>query len=210
MMVFPYGEWIILFLTLETWVEKRASRRFFLMLTMAWLIGKWLEFVFPATTPWQWNYARLSVMLVFWVWALQRAEERMIPLFFTSALVLMETLFQVNEPGIFPHGSWVFPLILTLAAWLTTKSFWGTAAALVGSLLLNQLFVRFTYDGIVRHAVLPNELVWNLGVAFLAIWAGLRYGFQSYAERKLEKSTADKLVTNSTGLASSQEERELQ
>lgn len=209
-MLFPYGEWIILFLTLETWVEKRASRRFFLILTIAWLVGKWLEFIFPLTMPWHWNFSRLFVVLVFWGWALQRAEKRMIPLFLTSIVVLMETLFQVNEPGVIPNGSWISPFILIIVAWLSAKSFWGTAAALAGSLLLNQLFVRFTYDGIIRHAVLPNEIIWNFGVAFFTIWAGLRLSWQYYAERKLEKATADKLLTNSAGLSSPQEERELQ
>ena len=196
-MLFPYGEWIILFLTLITWVEKRACRRFFLMLTIAWLIGKWLEFIVPLTMPWHWHFARLAVMLVFWGWALQRAKQWIIPLFFASVIVFMETLFQVNEPGVFPQGSWIFPIILTIVTWLIAKSFWGTAAALVGSLLLNQLFVRFTYDGIVRHAVLPNEFIWNFGVAFFTIWAGLRLSRQYYVEQKLEK-------------VSCQEERELQ
>lgn len=186
-MLFPFGEWVILFLTLETWVEKRRSRRFFLRLTIAWLIGKSLELIVPASMPWHWHFARLSVMLVFWEWAITRAEQRLLPLFLTSLVVGLETLFQVNEPGVLPYGSWIFLFILVIVAWLSAKSFWGTAAALSGSLLLNQAFVRFTYDGIIRYADLPDEFVWNFGIAFFTLWAGFRLSWQYYTQRKLEK-----------------------
>ena len=209
-MLFPYGEWVILFLTLETRVEKRASRHFFLSLTMAWIIGKSLEFIVPASMPWNWHFARLMVILVFWVWALQRTERWILPLIVTSLVVCLETLFQVNEPGVLPYGTGIFSLILVIVAWLSAKSFWGTAAALAGSLLINQAFVRFTYDGIVRHADLPDEFVWNFGVWFFVLWAGLSLGWQSHLERKLEKATADKLSTSSVSAYEPREEHELQ
>ena len=170
----PYGEWVIFLLALATWTRKRASRRFFLMLLIAWLIGKCGEVIFPSTMPWHWHYARLVVMLVFWGWAWQRAERRVLPLFFTSFALSLETLFLVNEPGAFPYGSWLFISVLILTAWLTGKSYWGTAAAFTGSILLNQALIRFTYEGIVRYADFPDAFVWNFGVVFLAIWAGLR------------------------------------
>lgn len=209
-MLFPYGEWVILFLTLEAWVEKRASQRFFLSLSMTWLIGKWLELMVPVTIPWHWHFARLSVMLFFWGWALKRAEKRMFPLLVTSLIVGMETLFQVNEPGVLPYGPWIFLLIIVLVAWLTGKTFWGTAAALSGSLLINQAFVRFTYDGIVSYADLPEELVWNFGVCFFALWASLCLARQYYTERNLEKVTAHKLSSNNGVSCEPLEERELQ
>lgn len=170
----PYGEWVIFLLALATWTKKRASRRFFLMLLIAWLIGKCGEVIFPPTMPWHWHYARLVVMLVFWGWAWQRAERRILPLLFTSFALSLETLFLVNEPGAFSYGSWPFIFVLILVAWLTGKSYWGTAAAFAGSILLNQALVRFTYEGIVRYADFPDAFVWNFGVSFFAIWAGLR------------------------------------
>lgn len=173
-MDFPYGEWLIFFLALATWAEKRASRRFFLMLLIAWLIGKCGEVVFPSTMPWHWHFARLVVMLVFWGWAWQRAERRILPLLFTSFVLSIETLLLVNEPGVIPYGSWLLTIVLILVAWLTGKSYWGTAAAFTGSILLNQALVRFTYEGIVRYADFPDAFVWNFGVGFFAIWAGLR------------------------------------
>lgn len=173
-MDFPYGEWVIFFLALATWAEKRASRRFFLMLLIAWLIGKWVEVVFPSTMPWHWHFARLASILVFCGWAWQRAERRILPLLFTSFVLSIETLFLVNEPGVIPYGSWLLTIVLILVAWLTGKSYWGTAAAFAGSILLNQALVRFTYEGIVRYADFPDAFVWNFGVGFFAIWAGLR------------------------------------
>lgn len=173
-MDFPYGEWLIFFLALATWAEKRASRRFFLMLLIAWLIGKCGEEVFPSAMPWHWHFARLASILTFWGWAWQRAERRILPLLFTSFVLSIETLLLVNEPGVIPYGSWLLTIVLILVAWLTGKSYWGTAAAFTGSILLNQALVRFTYEGIVRYADFPDAFVWNFGVGFFAIWAGLR------------------------------------
>lgn len=208
-MIFPYGEWIILFLTLATWVEKRASQRFFLMLTIAWLIGKGIEVVFPSTMPWHWHFARLAVMLVFWVGALQCAKRRILPFLLTSFIISMETLFIVNDPGVIPYGAWLFTAGLILIAWLTTKCYWGTAAAFTGSILLNQALVRFTNEGIVRHADFPDAFVWNFGVGIFTVWAGLRLGWQYYVERELKKTTANLIPLNGVEAYEHSEEQEL-
>ncbi|SHI01324.1 hypothetical protein [Desulfosporosinus lacus] len=205
-MLFPYGEWVILFLTLLTWAEKKASRRFFLLLTIAWLIGKWVEISLAVTMPWHWHFARLAVMLVFWVWSMRQAERWLLPLFFTSLIVGVETLFFVNEPGVFPYGEWMFAIALVLVAWLSAKSFWGTAAALTGSALLNQAFVRFTYDGIIRYIGLPNEFTWNFGVGLFTAWAALALGWQYYAERELRRTEADLIPSKSSGTYEPSEE----
>ncbi|MBC2721659.1 MAG: hypothetical protein HGJ98_05640 [Desulfosporosinus sp.] len=206
-MMFPYGEWVLLFLTLLAWTEKRTSRRFFLILTIAWLIGKSLEIAFTATMPWNWHFARIAVMLVFWVWALQRAKHRLLPLLFTSLIVFVETLFIVNEPGVFPYVSWLFAIVLVLVAWLSAKSYWGTAAALVGSALLNLAFVRFTYDGIIRYIDLPNDYVWNVGVGLFTAWAGLSLVWQSYAGREQLKTDAELIPSNGLATYEASEER---
>ena len=209
-MIFPYGEWIILFLTLVTWVEKRASRRFFLMLTIAWLIGKGAEVVFPSIMPWHWHFARLAVMLVFWVWALQRTERNMFPLIITSFMMSIETLFMVNDPGVIPYGSWLSMSALVLVAWLTAKSYWGAAAAFTGSILLNQALVRFTYEGIVRHADFPEAFVWNFGVGILIVSAGIRLGWQYYIARETQSKTVEDLLpVNGVGAYEHSEDREL-
>lgn len=179
-MDFPYGEWVIFFLALAAWVEKRASRRFFLILMIAWLLGKWIEIVFPSTMPWHWHFARLLVMMVFLGWAWQRAERRILPLLFTSFVLSLETLFVVNQPGVIPYEAWVFNVVLVIVARLTAKTFWGTAAIFTGSILLNQLFMRFTYEGIVRRADFPDPFIWNFGVGFFTVWAGLRLGWLYY------------------------------
>ncbi|HEY8909948.1 MAG TPA: hypothetical protein VIM51_06660 [Desulfosporosinus sp.] len=183
-MFFPYGEWIIFFLALVTWTEKRASQRLFLRLTAVWIIGKYLEGSIPTATPWHWHFARLSVMFVFWIWAWRRAERRVIPLLLTSFTLSIETLFIVNEPGVFPYEPWLFTIVLIVISWLTTKSYWGTAAAFVGSIIVNQALVRFTYEGIVRYVDLPDPFVWNFGVGFLAMGAGLHLAWRYNSERE--------------------------
>jgi hypothetical protein len=193
--IFPYGEWVILCLALATWAEKRPSRRFFFMLIIAWLIGKGLELVFPSPMPWHWHFARLAVMLFFGVWALQRSERRILPFLTTSFLLSVETLFLVNDPGVIPGGTWLFTFALLLIAWLSAKSYWGTAAAFTGSLLLNQALVRFINEGIVRYAEFPDTYVWNLGVGIFVGWAGLRLGWKHWLKREKQKSGVKQLVT---------------
>ncbi len=193
-MTFPYGDWVIFFLALATWAEKRASRRFFLILMIAWLIGKCVELVFPSTMPWHWHFARLMVMLVFGGWAWQRAERRIIPLLLTSLILSLETLFLVNQPGVIPYESWFFAIVLVFVAWLTAKSYWGTAAAFTGSILLNQAFMRLTYEGIVRNADFPDLFIWNFGVGLFTGWAGLRLGWLYYTNRVRERQIGEHLL----------------
>ncbi len=193
-MGFPYGDWVIFFLALVTWAEKRASRRFFLILVIAWLIGKSLEVVFPSTMPWNWHYARLMVMLVFGGWAWRQAERRILPLLLTSLFLGLETLFLVNEPGVIPYEPWFFAVVLVFVAVLTAKSYWGTAATFTGSLLLNQVFMRFTYEGIVRRADFPDPFIWNFGVGLFTIWAGLRFGWLYYFNRDTESQIEEPLL----------------
>ena len=206
-MFFPNGEWVIFFLTLVTWAEKRTSRRLFLMLTVVWIIGECLEGFVPTTTPWHWNFARLAVMLFFWRWAWQRAERRVLPLLLTSFTLSMETLFIVNEPGVLPYEPWLFTIVLILIGWQTAKSYWGTAAAFVGSIILNQALVRFSYEGIVRYADLPDPFVWNFGVGFLAIWAGVRLGWRYFSEIERKEPVAELLSTPRVGAYEHLEER---
>lgn len=209
-MDYPYGEWIIFFLALATWAEKRTSRHFFLVMMIAWLIGKCVEVVFPSTLPWNWHFARLAVLLAFWVWAWQRDGRRILPLLFTSLVLSLETLLIVNEPGVIPYGLWVFTLGIILVAWLTGKSYWGTAAAFSGSILVNQALVRFTHEGIVRYADFPDAFVWNFGVAFFAIWAGFLVGFQYYTERKGKAQIVEHQFPGKGVKTYEQEKQELQ
>lgn len=209
-MVFPYGEWVIFFLALATWTEKRASRRFFLMLLIAWLIGKCVEIVFPSTMPWHWHYARLLVMLAFWGWAWQRSERRIVPLLLTSFVLSLETLFLVNEPGVIPYEAWIFTVVLVFVARLTANSYWGMAATFTGSILLNQAFRRFTYEGIVRRADFPEPFIWNFGVGLFTVWAGLSLGWHYYSVRERETlSVEPPLPANGGKVYEPLEEQEL-
>lgn len=177
-LLFPYGEWIIMILTVEAWAESRVSKRLFLMISMAWIAGKGMEAFFSNMPLWHWHLARLAVMLVFFAWARSRAERKLIPFILASFTISVETLFTVNEPGIFPYEPWLFAVILFFVSWLTAQSFWGTAFAFTGSVLLNQGFVRFAYDGLVRHADMPDPFIWNFGVISFTAWSGLRLVWQ--------------------------------
>lgn len=179
-MELPYGEWIISALAMVTYIQKRASRRLFQLLLVAWLMGKIVEVVFPWTLPWHWHFARLMVMLAFWGWAWERDERRILPLLYTSFVLSLETLFFVNQPGVIPYESWIFMVVLFIVARLTAHSYWGTAAAFTGSVLLNQVFMRFTYEGIMTRADFPDPFIWNFGVGLLTVWAGLRLGWFYY------------------------------
>jgi hypothetical protein len=183
-MDFPYGEWVILFLALATLTEKRAARRLLLLLLFAWLIGKCVEVVFPPTLPWTWHFARLGVMLAFWGWAWRRSERRIVPLLFTTFVLSSEVLFSVNQPGVIPYESWIFTVVLFNVAWLTSKAYWGTAATFIGSILLNQVFMRFTFEGIMSRADFPDPFIWNFGVGVFTVWGGLRLGWVYYTNRK--------------------------
>lgn len=209
-MDFPYGEWVIFFLALVTWTEKRASRRFFLMLMIAWLFGKGIELVFSSTMPWHWHFARLIVMLFFGGWAWKKAERRILPLLFTSFVLSLETLFLVNEPGVIPFEAWIFTVVLLIVALLTANSYWGTAATFTGSILLNQVFIRFTFDGIVWRADFPDPFIWNFGVGLFTIWGGLRLGWFRYYERgKKPEIIEHQLPSNGVKAYEPSEEHEL-
>ena len=176
-MDFPYGEWIILFITMAAWLEKHASRRFFMRLSLLWGLGKSLEMLQAPTGVWHWHYARLAVMLYLAVYAWQRAEKKIWPLTLTCAALIFETLFLVNDPGVLPHAPWLFAAALAVLAWSAAKSYWGTMLAMVGSVLLDQGVERFVYDGVLRPVDLPDNFIWNFGVFFFISWGLLRLSF---------------------------------
>jgi len=199
-MDFPYGEWVILFLALATLAERRASRRLFLLLLFAWLIGKCIEVVLPPTLPWAWHFARLGVMFAFWGWAWRRSgRRRILPLIFTTFVLSSEILFSVNQPGVIPYESLVFTVVLVIVAWLTSNAYWGTAATFTGSILLNQVFMRFTYEGIMSRADFPDPFIWNFGVGLFTVWAGLRLGWVYYANRKKTAQIVEHLLPVNEG-----------
>lgn len=177
-MAFPYGEWLIFSAAFVTWVKRSDSRRLFLLLLPAWLLGKGAEFFIPSQLPWHWQFGRLAVMLVFWLWAWRRSERRIFPLCMTSLCLTLQTLYLVNLPGIVPFEDWLFTLGLFLVAYLTARTFWGAAAAFAGGILLNQAVRRFTYEGLVRYADFPDTFVWNAGVGLLVVWVVLRWGWR--------------------------------
>ncbi|MDQ7096838.1 hypothetical protein REC12_24905 [Desulfosporosinus sp. PR] len=211
-MNFPYGEWILMFVTLVTWIEKQASRWFFLKLSMIWLVGKCLEGMIPlSSSVWHWHYARLAVLLYVFGCAWKQAQRRVWPLLLTSFVLSMETLFLVNDPGVIPYSSWLFALALVTIAWLSAKSYWGTVLALTGSVLWGQGLERFVYEGIFRHVDLPDGFIWNFGVLVLMGWGIWRFRRSDYSESAEMVPSVEALVPASDkGIIESAKDRELQ
>lgn len=186
-MDFPYGEGLIFGLAFLVGSKKRSTRRLFLLLLLAWLTGKAAELAFPAVGSWHWHYGRLLVMLVFGVWAWRRAEKVGWSLLIVVSVLCAETLFVVNLPGVIPFEMVFFMFLPILLAWLTTRSFWGAAAVLSLAFLLNQVFRRFAYEGILGYVEFPESFVWHAGVSFLLLWSGLRGGWLGGGAREKER-----------------------
>jgi hypothetical protein len=174
-LAFPYGEGIIFLLTLVTWAQKHPSVRLYLLLSLAWLIGRIIDFLIIGEGSWHINYARLAVILVFWLWSWHKAERCISALILTLLSLLLLDLFLVNEPGILSYEKWIYAGLSLVVAWLTTGSYWGMAAAAAGSVLINQGLIMFFFGGIVSHVSLPDAFIWNTGVAALALLGVIRF-----------------------------------
>lgn len=170
-MVIPYGEWILLLLTLAAWAEKHPSRKQFFLLGMLWLAGKEFEGIMSLAWVWHVDYSRLAVMLAFLIWSWRRASPNIFSFAVPTVILLVEELLLANEPGTFPTENWFFAGAVFLTAWLTTQSFWGMACSVTGSVLISQLFNLFTYGGIIQYKNLPDPFLWHFSVAGLAVIA---------------------------------------
>jgi len=171
---FPYGEWIIFLLTLVTWAQRHPARRFYLTLSLAWLIGRTVDSLMIGVAPWHLNYARLGVILVFWWWAWRKAKRRLSAFLLTLLSLVMMDLFLVNEPGVLLYDKWVFAGLCFLIAWLATASYWGMAAAVAGSVFINQGLMPLVFGGIVSYVDLPDVFIWNFGVLTLTLLGGMK------------------------------------
>ncbi|MFZ3101607.1 MAG: hypothetical protein WA131_02975 [Desulfitobacteriaceae bacterium] len=173
-MEFPYGEATILLLTLVTWTQRHPARRLYLSLCLAWLVGRIVDSLMGGGVPWHLNYARLAVILVFWWWAWQKAERRFSALLLTLLSLVLLDLFLVNEPGILLYDQWISVSLCFLIAWLASASYWGMAAAVAGSVFINQALIPFVFGGIVRYVDLPDAFLWNFGVVSLMIFGFIK------------------------------------
>lgn len=191
-MIFPFGEVIILLLTIVTWSEKGPYRTLLFSLLVAWIVGKGFEGLFPTQEPWDWHYARLLTLIVFFIIAFRRSERRALPLIVGCFAISIETLFLLNEPGVFLYDTWIATFALFLICSLTARSFWGSASAFAGSVLFSQLFNRVTYDGLMKHVDLPSPEVWNLGVILFAAWACLGLAWWHLPFKSLDKPTGER------------------
>lgn len=174
-MEFPYGEGIIFLLILVTWGQRHSSARLYSLLGLAWLIGRIADSLIIGEVVWHINYARMAVIMVFWLWAWRKAGECISALLLTLLSLVMLDLFLVNEPGIILYEKWIFAGLSLAVAWLITGSYWGMAAAAAGSTLINQGLIMFFFGGIVNHVSLPDVFIWNIGVAALTLLGFIRF-----------------------------------
>lgn len=174
-MEFPYGEGTIFLLTLVTWAQRHPARRFYLSLSLAWLVGRIVDSLMIGEVPWHLNYARLAVILVFWWWAWRKAKRRFSALLLTCLSLALLDLFLVNEPGILLYDQWIFAGLCFSIAWLATASYWGMAAAVAGSIFINQGLILFVFGGIVSYVDLPDAFLWNFSVVSLTLLGGMKF-----------------------------------
>lgn len=195
-LIFPFGEVIILLMIIVPWPEKGPNRTLLFSLLVAWIVGKCLEGLFPTPAPWDWHFSRLITMIVFFVIAWRRSKRRFMPLIVASFSFSIETLFLLNQPGVFLYDTWIATFTLFIICWLIARSFWGSALAFTGSILINQLFIRYTYEGIMKQVDLPASSVWNLGVILFAVWACLGLVWRNLPSKTLDKPGTELLTTD--------------
>lgn len=174
-MEFPYGEGIIFLLTLITWAQRHPSARLFILLSLAWLTGRIIDFLIIGEVAWHINFARIAVILAFWLWARRKAEGCVLAFSLTLLSLVLMDLFLVNEPGILLFEKWISAGLCFAVAWLAAASYWGMAAAVAGSVLLNQGLTMFFFGGIVSHVHLPDEFLWNFGILALTLLGFIRF-----------------------------------
>lgn len=167
----PYGEWVLLMVSLVTWAEQMPLARFMLRLSVAWTGGKIVE-GFMDYAPLHWNLARLAVLVVFFWGAWQRSSKSLLSLTVPSLILVAEDLLVANEPGIIPLEYWLFLGALFVTAWISSHSYWGMAAAVAGSLLVKEGFALLAFGGLLRHQDVPDPFYWHAG-AVLLLLAGL-------------------------------------
>ncbi|MHB8124178.1 MAG: hypothetical protein ACYDEJ_00820 [Desulfitobacteriaceae bacterium] len=175
-MELPYGEWTIFLLGLVTWAQRHPTRHLYISLSFAWIVGRIVDSLMIGEVTWHLNYARLAVILVFWWWAWRKAERCLSAFLLTLLSLVLLDLFLVNEPGILLYDKWFFAGLCFLIAWLAAESYWGMAAAVAGSIFINQGIVPFVFGGIVSYVDLPDAFLWNFGVLTLTLLGFIRIG----------------------------------
>lgn len=182
----PYGEWILFSLAFGFWAEKIPGQRLLMVLAAGWLGGRALEVFFTPYAPWNWHYARLAVIFLFWIIAWRQAKQRMLPLFLVMVALISQDLLIVNEPGIFLADQWLFAGVVVASALISAHGYWDLAAAISGGLLLNQVLFVFLFDGVLSLAELPNDFTWNFWVVFFALGGLVRVWKQARAAQTTE------------------------
>jgi hypothetical protein len=158
-----------------TWAQRHPSACLFNLLSLAWLIGRFVDFLIIGEAAWHINYARITVILAFWLWAWRKAEGCVLAFGLSLISLVLLDLFLVNEPGILLFEKWISAGLCFSVAWLAAASYWGMAAAVAGSVLINQVLTMFFFGGLVSHLDLPDEFLWNFGVLVLTLLGLIRF-----------------------------------
>lgn len=195
--VLPYGEWILLITCLITWAEKLALRRFLFWLSVTWVGGKIVEGLI-AFTPLHWNVARLAVLVVFFGGAWRRSPKSLLSLIVPSVVLVAEVLLVANEPGIIPLEHWLFLGALFLTAWLASRSYWGMAAAVGGSLLFKEGFSLLVYGGLFRYQDVPEPFFWHAGAVGILLF-GLTKPLLELNKENIEGSLSERVPVGVLG-----------
>lgn len=171
-MIFPIGEYLVFSMGLLAVFEKlpNPSKRVWICLSGAWLVGRLLEMVFPwsSTRIYHYHFGQILVLVTLAAMAWQYTPGRKIlPAVTTSFALVGQNLLILNEPAMFLGEQWFFGGIVLLVSFLSTIDFWGMALALSGGILLDLGISVLLFQGVVRYYELPDPFYWHLSIAFL-------------------------------------------
>lgn len=171
-MIFPIGEYLIFSMGLLAVFNRlsQPSKRVWISLSGAWLIGRVLESNFPwsSTMIYHYRFSQIFVLAALAAMAWKYTPGRKTwPVVLTSFALAGQNLLVLNEPAMFRGEQWFFGGIVLLVSFLSTTDLWGMALALAGGILLDLGISIFLFQGVVRYYELPDPFYWHLCIAFL-------------------------------------------
>ncbi|MDR3289506.1 MAG: hypothetical protein LBT22_08775 [Peptococcaceae bacterium] len=193
-MVLPIGEFILFSAALIGWTEQSGYRHRLYGLLLAWIGGSVLEGLFLPSVIWHWNWARLAVMLLFWLWVRRQAHRRFLPLLLTGTALIVQDIFLLNEPGVIAGDQLIFSLAAVLVASLTAGGYWEMLAAVAGAWFFNQLAIGLIYIGtdVINYTEIPDAFAWHFEAAVCSAAALFRATAVKMKKTRTEKTQEEK------------------
>ena len=164
-MIFPIGEWLLFSIGILAWLDE-AIPKSLRILPLSWLGGWIFEYFFSFSSTWNWFFPRIFVLLIIGEIAWRNlSERRIIPMFLAGGILVIQDLFLLNEPGIFPYDQWFFAFLFVLIAYLSSTNLWGMVLGITGGLMWSSFATMFLFNGVVNYYEFPNNFLWHYSFA---------------------------------------------